>query len=88
MTALLSAALLCDNLDDAVRPIQEALGITDGGVAALAFSGLPDGDDSWPKLSPDERREWLCRWLAIEIASAEPVLDDGDAVGQMMGENR
>jgi len=53
MNVLLKSALEALTLDDAVRPIQDALGITDGGVAAQVFSGLPLGDDSWPQLLPD-----------------------------------
>jgi hypothetical protein len=66
MAALLQTALQAQTLDDAVRPIQDALGITDGGVAGNVFSGLPEGVDSWPTLSEDERRRWLGEWLRAE----------------------
>jgi hypothetical protein len=49
-----------------VRPIQDALGITDGGVAGNVFSGLPEGVDSWPTLSEDDRRRWLGEFWDLE----------------------
>jgi hypothetical protein len=70
MTHLLTQAIQAETLADAVRPIQDALGIEAGDVAAAVFSGLPEGDDSWPGLSVDERRRWLADWLAAEAFHA------------------
>jgi len=63
-------ALDATTLGDAVSLIQDALGIDDGGVAAMVFSGLPKGDDSWPELTRDERAKWLGEWLRVEALSA------------------
>lgn len=67
---VLTRAIQARTLDEAVKPIQDALGITDGGVASMAFSALPNGDDSWPELSFDERRRMLADWLLAELNHA------------------
>jgi hypothetical protein len=67
MINLLAQAIHADELDDAVSLLQTALGIETGDVAAIVFSELPKGDDSWLDLSTDERRKWLAKWLAAEF---------------------
>jgi len=53
-----------DDLDDAVRLLQDAAGITDGGVAGMCFCGA--GEIAWPTASPDDRRVMLEDWLRYE----------------------
>jgi hypothetical protein len=67
---IITRALHTRELHEAVRLLQDALGITTGDVAAHAFSGLPEGDDSWPKLSVDERRRWIADYLGAEVFHA------------------
>jgi hypothetical protein len=68
---LLARALREPDLDRACELIQDALDITDGGVAGLVFSALPeDGDGSWPTLSVEARGRYLSEWLHAEIVHA------------------
>lgn len=48
--------------DAAVSFLQSVAGITDGGVAALAFSG----DFEWEDSSPEERFTRLTHWIEME----------------------
>lgn len=73
-TTLFGQALVAPTLGDAIAPIQAALGIASGDVAANVFSGLPNGDDSWPSLTIEEREEWLGRWLQDELLYANNTL--------------
>ncbi len=59
-TDIQNAAAVSD-LDDAVRPLQDIAGITDGGWAGMAFSGV-----SWGYLNYVEREEAIRAWLRIE----------------------
>lgn len=68
MTNKLATALDINDLDEAVRRIQDALGIETGDVAAVAFSGLDDGE--WATLSRERRAVWLCNWLISEVHHA------------------
>jgi hypothetical protein len=66
MTNVLRQALTCDDLDESCRLIQDALGITDGGVAAQAFSGRTN----WAELTIEGRAELLRDYLIAELAYA------------------
>jgi hypothetical protein len=66
---LLERALSTDDLNLAIEPIQKALSIAEGDVAASSFAGL--GNEGWRTLSPAHRRTWLAEWLRQEIWSAE-----------------
>ena len=52
-----------DDLDDAVRLLQDIAGIDDGGVAAHCFSGF-----DWQSASRAEREEQLRDWLRTETS--------------------
>jgi hypothetical protein len=66
--AQIEASSKIDNLDDAVRPIQETLGQTDGGNAAQFFE---DVDGSWAYLTEDYRRYQLIRYAVYELGMLE-----------------
>ena len=53
-------AIHMDNVDDACALLQEIAGITDGGVAALAFSGF-----DW-ECAHYEREAQIRAWLKLE----------------------
>lgn len=54
-----------DNLDDAIRPIQEILGQDDGGIAGNFFSGFYE--DGWPQATIERRVYLLIRYIAHEL---------------------
>lgn len=62
----IEASAQIDNLDDAVRPIQDILGQTDGFNASMFFS---DGD--WENCSPSTRRYRLIRYAVYELGMLE-----------------
>ena len=70
---LLSEAVKAANLDSALIPLQDALGLTDGGPAAMFFSGFtgPEGEgdqDYWFECAaPYERRETLLKYWDYEF---------------------
>jgi hypothetical protein len=68
-TNILTQALLARTIDEACLAIQDALGITDGGVASVVFSGIEDNE--WQKMTTDERRARLAEYLATEMNYAE-----------------
>jgi len=59
-----------DDLDDAVRLLQDIAGIDDGGVAAHCFSGF-----DWQSASHAEREEQIHDWLRTETSY---VVTDGE----------
>lgn len=65
---LLTAAIRAPTLDQAVRSIQRALGITNGDVAANTFSSI--SARGWQDMSLDNRRRWLGQWLRMEALHA------------------
>lgn len=65
LDAAIKSAVACDDLDEACRFIQGALGVTDGGVAGMYFSG-PQGD-SWETLSRDDRLDAMRSYIASEV---------------------
>lgn len=66
----IAGAARTDDLDDAVRQLQELAGITDGGVAGLAFSGT-DGETAWAGADHAGRVRMLRDWLALETVHAD-----------------
>lgn len=66
---LLTAAIRAPTLDQAVRSIQRALGITNGDVAASCFSSFST-PAAWSQMSLDNRRRWLGQWLRMEVLHA------------------
>jgi hypothetical protein len=54
------AAFVAD-IDDAIARLQAIAGITDGGVASVAFSGF-----DWDGASATSRIERICRWMVSE----------------------
>jgi hypothetical protein len=55
------AASKVDDIDDAIAPLQAVAGITDGGVASIAFSGF-----DWTGATPTKRLGEIVRWLMLE----------------------
>lgn len=60
-----------DDLDAACATLQDALGVTDGGLAAICFSDLSDDpqddQESWRNLSMVERRSRLISYIKSEV---------------------
>lgn len=58
------------DLDDAALAIQTELGIEDGDLAGIFFSGRDDQDrlwwDAWPSMSPEARRAKLDEYVENE----------------------
>jgi hypothetical protein len=73
MTSILSKALATDDLDEAVKLIQDALGINTGDVAGVVLSGYGRGfpNEWWHDASVGDRRHALLRLLDYELAYAE-----------------
>lgn len=61
----LAEAIDKSEIDTAIAPIQQLLGITSGDVAAQCFSGI-----AWSELNPTQRRDALAKWLAAECLHA------------------
>lgn len=59
---MIQAAILVDDLDAAIRPLQDAAGITDGGVADMAFTQR----DTWEGVGKATREEQIKKWLDLE----------------------
>ena len=53
------------DLDEALRPVQELIGVTDGGVASHFFSGANEA--SWPNAAPAWRCAVMADYIAYEI---------------------
>lgn len=53
-----------DDLDDAVRGVQDAAGITTGDGAGMYFSGSKA--ERWARETPQQREQWLRDWLRDE----------------------
>lgn len=66
---LLTKAIHAATIDEAVKPIQDALGIETGDVAGLVFSGC---QHSWPTMSWTKRASLIASWLAVEVSYADP----------------
>jgi len=63
------AAIANDDLDDAVRPIQDCFGVESGDTASEYFSNL-EGDDPnsvWRNLEYDERRAHIIAYIKLEV---------------------
>lgn len=66
---VIGSAASHSNLDDACREVQDAFGITDGGIAGMYFSG-PEGEE-WPTATHERREEMLRAWLRLEVPTEE-----------------
>ncbi|HMF28333.1 MAG TPA: hypothetical protein VKE42_06140 [Candidatus Cybelea sp.] len=64
---LLSRALDADDLDDACRLIQDALGITDGDIAGQCLSEYAE---KWATMTRQVRQRVLADWLRTETLFA------------------
>lgn len=64
---LIAAQAKIDDLDEAVRPIQDTLGQTDGGLAAQFF----DGEFDWKILDNKGRQKLLIRYVVFEMGHME-----------------
>lgn len=60
----IEAAVKENDLDEAVRIIQDGIGQDDGGVASIHFSGGEGG--AWPFLSAKKRRQMIFEYLETE----------------------
>jgi len=61
---MIDAAIKIDDLDDALRPMMNQIGIDDGGVAAIAF--MTYDDNAWPDGDADIRRQMINNWIHFE----------------------
>ena len=59
-----------EDLDDALRPIQQILGQDDGGLAAILYSET-NPVKQWGALSPAQRLESLKKYVIHEIVMFE-----------------
>jgi len=64
MKALIETALEADTIDEAVIPIQQMMGVTDGGWASMYFSHV----EHWTPLSREDRRTLLLGYVQYELA--------------------
>ncbi len=81
---LLRRAVAVDDLDVAIKPIQDALGITDGDVAGNYFSG-----GTWEGSTRAGRAMLLAGWITLEIGmvlDAETAEKFADARDQVLDE--
>lgn len=62
-------AAAVSNLDDAAVLVQDAMGVTDGGLAALYFSGK---EADWPNMHPLDRYSHLTGYVRAERNFARP----------------
>lgn len=67
MTNLLTKAIATDDVDQAAKIIQDALGIADGGLAGVYLE-----PDRWPEMDSMDRAGALSLWLRAEIGHALP----------------
>lgn len=65
----IEASAKIENLDDAVRPIQDILGQDDGGLAAQFFDDLHQLE--WPVMPENRRRYQLIRYTIYELGMLE-----------------
>jgi hypothetical protein len=63
--SLVETAINTADLDAALKPLMDFLGITDGGIAGQIFCGDPG--DSWPSAEPYDRKLALVNWIGTEI---------------------
>lgn len=68
--ALLAEVVAIDDLNDALFRFQTAIGIDDGGVAGVVFSGT--WDDEWPTASAERRHEMMAHYIGTERRMAGP----------------
>lgn len=64
----IQASAKIDDLDEAIRPIQETLGQDDGGVASMFFSG--PNSECWPTATECWRTTILCQYVSHECQMA------------------
>jgi hypothetical protein len=67
---MIAQASLVDDLDEAVRLLQDAIGQEDGSVAGLHFSSLDDPNAAWSDMAQDDRVSALRHYLETERAHA------------------
>lgn len=75
----IAQAAAMDDVDDACRILQDAAGITDGGVAGVYFSQFDDPYREWELAGHEGRVQMLSAYKEDELASAA-CEDDADAV--------
>lgn len=66
---MLQAAARIDDLDEACRSVQDAVGIDDGGVAGMHFGG--QYEDDWPTADYWYRLQMLREWVDLEKVYAD-----------------
>ena len=74
----LAMAATQNDLDAACVMVQDALGVTDGGVAGLVFSDMAETDDGsgrdvWHKLPLERRHRRLAEYVAAEMSHVPPL---------------
>lgn len=85
---LIRQAAAITDLNEACKLLQDAAGITDGGIAGIHFSGkctdpaqpeigdLLDWEEAWPLISVAEREAQLRDWLKLEDHFRETTASD------------
>lgn len=66
---LLAKVVATDDLNDALFDFQLTVGINDGGVAALVFSG--GWDDEWASATSERRHQMMQHYIRVERSFAE-----------------
>lgn len=68
--ALLAEVVAVDDVNDALFRFQTAIGIDDGGIAGVVFSG--GWDDEWSSASAERRHEMMAHYIGTERRMAGP----------------
>jgi hypothetical protein len=74
-TEMLLAAAEISDLDEALASVMDQVGITDGGVAGIVFSG-DDWRARWPDEHHNSRMAMLWKWVAAEEAMTSDLPPD------------
>lgn len=80
---LIRAAVANDDLTDALFTFQNAIGVDDGGVAAVVFSG--GLDEEWPNATTARRLEMMNRYIGLECLYAPSMDDEMDETADAPG---
>jgi hypothetical protein len=67
--ALVAEVVAIDDVNDALFRFQTEVGIDDGGVAGIAFSG--GWDTEWPSATIEQRHSMMARYIEAERAFAQ-----------------
>jgi hypothetical protein len=67
--AMIEAASVINDIDDAVHSVMQQVGIDDGTTAGMV---LEDYRETWADASTGQRKAWLHKWADAEVALLTP----------------